>query len=491
MGNVPHSSNWWRMSGKTAFINNFFAPQRIAFIGASERGLYPSGIMQNLINAGYHGKIYPVNPNRTSVFGLPCFPSVLELPERPDLALLTIPRTAILQALRECIECHIPGAVIISAGFGESDQIGISLQAELKQIAHDYPIQLIGPNCAGLASLPDHFIATRLSGEIIYGPVAFASQSGALMMSLQGIFADRNIGLSRLVSLGNQVDVSLAEMLDVLTDDPETKVITAFMEGLSHGPQFIGAFRKALLAGKPIILLKSGRTQRGMAAASTHTAALAGEDRVFQAICNQFGVILVNDIEPMMDIAQLAALFKSVPKSIGFISQSGGLGSLTADWIEASKLNAPPLPQDLIKALHQLGTIPDYAKLMNPTDVRGASVSEEAAGKTLQAFIDSPEYDAVVMLFARSFITDNAQKTAQSIASAAQKTDKPVIVIWSGQRKPAGSQEDTGAQNIFREANIPVFSQPSSFIRALQRLTLYQDYRELFLRGFRVGRKNE
>ena len=478
------------MSSKTGFSPNFFSPQSIAFIGASERGLYPAGIMQNLIEKGYTGEVFPVNPKRESVFGLPCYPSVKSLPRRPDLALLTVPRNAVLPVLKECIECSVPAALIISAGFSESDQTGVSLQAEMTQLVHDQPIRVIGPNCAGLANLTDHLIATRLSGELISGPVSFASQSGALMMSLQGVFSDRNIGMAKIVSLGNQVDITLAEMLNELVDDPETKVITAFMEGLGHGEQLIHAFRKALIAGKPIILLKSGRTQRGMAAAATHTAALAGEDRVFQAICDQFGVILVDDIEPMMDTAQLAAHFATAPRNIGFISQSGGLGSLTADWIDKCHLSASPLPPALINALHQLGTIPEYAKLMNPADVRGASVSENAAGRTLQAFIESPEYDAVVMLFARSFINDAALATAQSIARTAGTSTKPVMIVWSGQKTPIMSQEDTGARNILREAKIPVFSESSSFTKALMRLNRYWVYRELFLNGFWIRGNN-
>lgn len=477
--------------GKMNNLNNFFAPQRIAFIGASEDGLYPAGIMQNLIENQFPGKIYPVNPKRSSVFGLPCYSSIKDLPESPDLALLTIPRKAVLPVIIDCIEARIPAALIISAGFGESDKTGITLQADLKQIISEHSIRVIGPNCAGLASIPDSFIATRLSGEIVVGSVAFASQSGALMMSLQGVFSDRNIGISRLVSLGNQVDVCLAEILETLVDDPKTKVITTFMEGLSHGPQLIHAFRKALIFGKPVIMLKTGRTERGIAAAATHTAAMAGEDRIFKAICDQFGVILVADVEPLMDTAQLADKFKSIPGNIGFISQSGGMGSLTADMIETHNVFASPIPNDLEKALRQLGTIPDYARLLNPADVRGASVSAEAAGSTLQAFLDSHEYDAVVMLFARSLINDKARKTAQSIASISRKTDKPVIVIWSGQRKPNQTQVDAGAQHIFNDASIPVFTQPSSMIRALQRLKKYHDYRKLFLQGFQTGSTNE
>jgi acyl-CoA synthetase (NDP forming) len=478
------------MKPKPHFRHILFQPQTLAFIGASERGLYPAGIMQNLLDHGFGDHVFPVNPNRETVFGVQCYPSVKDLPKTPDLALLTVPRQAVNPVIQECISKGIPAAVVISAGFAESDQTGQVLQTELKALVQSSEIRLIGPNCAGLASLPNGFIATRLADPLIPGPVAFASQSGALMMSFQGLFADRGIGMSRLVSVGNQVDVQLAEMLHLLVDDPETEVITCFMEGLTDGRRLTGAFKHALEVGKPIILLKTGRTQRGMAAAATHTAALSGEDRVFQAICDQYGVILVDDIEPLLDITQIAAAFGkrfATQVRLGVITQSGGMGSLMADWIDRAGLNAPPLPESLKQKIYDLGTLPAHARLLNPADVRGASVTGEATGHTLSLFLEESRFDAVILQFARSTLTQRAQDTVESILRTAEGSEKPLMVIWSGQQNPPELETQIPAVNRLIRAGIPVFSQPGSLVRAVARLQGYWRYRAEYLNGFYVG----
>jgi acyl-CoA synthetase (NDP forming) len=476
-------------------IRTFFEPQQIAFVGASERGTYPAGIMENLIRNGFTDNLFPVNPKREQVFGLPAYPSVLDLPRKPDLALVTVPRSAVIPVIQDCIRMEIPGAVVISAGFAEGDAAGKALQKDLETLVNQHPIRMIGPNCAGLASLPTSLVATRLFADLIPGPVSFASQSGALMMSLQGVFADRRIGMSRMVSLGNQGDVTLAEMIQALVEDPRTDVITVFQEGVQNGKALVMGFRQALVAGKPIILLKTGRTERGMAAAATHTAALAGEDRVFKAICEQFGVILVEDINPMMATAQLAAAFGRTmagPPRVGFISQSGGMGSLTADWIERTALSAPPLPETLIAKLFEMGTLPEYAVLLNPADVRGASVRAAATRQTLRAFLDEPEFDLIVMLFARSMLTRESTETARAVIETARHNPKPLAVVWSGQRIPGkGDEAPDSAPELFRKAGIPLFSQTSDLILALTRLAKYWSYREKWLAGFDEGESHD
>lgn len=482
------------MTVENQLLRSYFSPQKIAFIGASEQGIYPAGIMQNLIDHGFSDRVFPVNPNRTHVFGLRCYESVLDLPDKPDLALLTVPRKAVISVLKECIRFAIPAVLVITAGFGESDAYGVALQKQLEALIRNNPIRLIGPNCAGLASFPNGFIATRLYTETIPGHVAFVSQSGALMMSLHGLFSDRHIGLSRLVSLGNQADVSIAEMINALVVDPETDVITVFMEGLSRGEQLTNAFKHALEVGKPIILLKTGRTSRGMAVAATHTAALAGEDRIFKAICDQFGVIYVDDIEDMMDVTQVAAALGAKLAGIntfGFISQSGGMGSLTADWIEYTQIDAPPLSNDLKSDLYALGTVPEYAVLLNPADVRGASVRGKPTADTLRVFMNDPGFDAIIMLFARPLQTQGAIETAKAIISRVKDTKKPVLVVWSGQRSASSQSPSDNACDHLQQADIPVFPQPSSLLKAIQKLQHYWRYREIWLENFSRARQNE
>ncbi len=465
-------------------LDPFFAPRRIALVGASERGMYPAGILRNLLDYGYSGELYPVNPNRETVFGLRCYADVTQLPHRPDLVILTVPRETVLPVLRQCIAIKAPAALVITAGFAESDERGKSLQAELVGLLRGQPMRVIGPNSAGLADIPGRLIATRLPAEPRPGPVSFASQSGALMMALYGLFADRCIGMNRLISVGNQVDVTLAEALDYLVDDPNTEVIGAFVEGARDAPTFVKAWRRALIAGKPIVLIKSGRTASGRRAAATHTAALTGSSRVFEAACEQFGVILVDDIRAMMDITQVMAAFGrrlSGRGHVALVTQSGGLGSLTADLVEASALHAPPLSRRLIARLRDLSHIPQYGQLGNPTDVRGPSVIGSATTETLMPFLEDPDTDVVVLLLAKSAVREQDAATAQAIVDAARNAGKPLCVVWVGQRYPAEPPDWPLGHRILSEAGIPLFDQPSDCVRALASAVSYWRYREAWL----------
>ena len=210
--------------------------------------MYPAGLLRNLLDYGFAGDIYPINPNRETVFGLRCYASLEDVPERPDLAILVIPRRFVLPTLRQCVALNIPAALIITAGFAEADDEGKQLQTEIVELLSDSSLTVIGPNCAGLANITNGVIATRLTSPPQAGSVSFVSQSGALMMALYGMFADRWIGLSRLISLGNQVDVTLADGLDYLAQEEETAVIGAFVEGVKNGRNFANALQTALAA---------------------------------------------------------------------------------------------------------------------------------------------------------------------------------------------------------------------------------------------------
>jgi acyl-CoA synthetase (NDP forming) len=458
----------------------FFAPQRIAFVGASERGAYPAGVLQNLQKYGYQGEIYPVNPKRDTVFNLKCYSDITQVPEVPDLAILTIPRQFVIPTIKQCIEMGVPAALVISAGFREADAEGKALQKELEEILKNKPMAVIGPNCAGLASINDHVIATRLPAAPKTGPVSFVSQSGAFMMALHGVFSDRQIGMNLLVSLGNQVDVTIPEALDYLIQDEGTRVISLFLEGMSDGKALADGFKRSLVTGKPVVLIKSGRTQAGQKAAATHTAALAGESRVFEAICDQFGAILVDDVNEMMDTIQVMAAFGeklSRGKRVALVSQSGGLGSLTADLVEVAGLEAPALSAALESKLRELPTIPDYAVLLNPADVRGASVRGEMTEKTLDVFLEDDDYDAVVLLLAKSAVRDTAVGTAKAIVRAAENHNKPLVVVWVGQRQPTESVDWELGFEIINQAGIPMFDQSSNAVKALARAMDYWQFR--------------
>ncbi len=446
--------------------------------------MYPAGLLRNLIDYGYAGDIYPINPKRETVFSLPCYSDLGQTPHVPDLAILLIPRRFVLPTLQQCIVLGIPAALIITAGFAEADDEGKRLQAEMAELLADAPLTVIGPNCAGLANIPGKVIATRLTTPPQAGNISFVSQSGALMMALYGLFADRNLGLSRLLSLGNQVDVTLADSLAYLAGEEETAVIGAFVEGVQNGRSFALALQMALLAGKPIVLVKSGRTEVGQAAAATHTAALAGSDRVFTAVCQQYGVVQVDDVDEMVDTIELLAAFGKQlnGRRVSLVTQSGGMGSLSADMCHRAGLILPPLSDNVQKQLHTLPHLLNFDALGNPADVRGASVIGEATAQTVAPFLADPDTDVVLLLLAKSALRAGEDETAQAIIQATQMTKKPLLVVWVGQRENDDRQSTlVPATRLLSDAGIPVFASSRRAVQALARAMGYWHFREQWL----------
>ena len=471
-------------SRNKADLQPFFTPRRIALVGASEQGMYPAGILRNLVDNGFPGSLYPVNPGRQSVFGLPCYPDLTQTPERADLAVLTVPRGAVLPVLHQCVEAGVPAAVVISAGFAEADEEGRRLQQAIVDFLHNRPLRVVGPNCAGLANVPARVIATRLPVPPLPGSISLVSQSGALMMALYGLFYDRGLGLDRLLSVGNQVDVTLAHGLAHLATAPHTAAIGAFVEGLVNGGAFVAALQDLLRAGKPLVLVKSGRTAVGQRAALTHTAALGGSQRVFEAVCRQFGVISVGDIGQMVNTLQvLAALGPRMRKAqrLAIITQSGGLGSLSADLAQEVGLDLPPFSNALQSRIRNLPFMLPYDRVGNPADVHGAALVGENTAKTLAPFLEDDESGAVLLLLAKSSVRRQDAETAEAIISVTRDYEKPLFVVWVGQRRPLEPLAWPAAVDMLVQAGIPVFSQPSECLRALGLAMAYGRFRQEWL----------
>ncbi len=467
-------------------LAHFFDPASIAIVGASEEGMYPAGILKNLLSCGYAGRLFPVNPKRSEIFGLACYPTLAALPERPDLILVIVPRQAVLGVVEEAERLGVPAAVVISAGFAESDAEGKQLEAALRARLQESRIAVIGPNCAGFASLANAVIATRLSAPARAGGVGFVSASGALMMAMQGLFADAGLGLSRIVSLGNQVDVSLTDVLEFLVDDPQTQVIGAFIEGMDDGRRFARVAARAHAAGKPLVLLKSGRSQAGQAAAATHTAALATSQRVFEAVCRQAGAILVDDIAELTATLHACVAWRQrmpAGRRVALVTQSGGMGSLAADWASAEGLALPPLPPALqeqtqgVLAPNGAPALKGVPALGNPADVRGAGALGQVAADLLQLFLESPAYDAALLLLAKSAVAPRELATAQALAQLAATAPKPFALVWVGQRAPQLPTDSAEPLRLLAEASIPLFSQPRDALRTLARLAAWGEQR--------------
>lgn len=473
------------MSADPLRLGKFFNPHAIAIIGASEQGLYPAGILRNLIDFGFQGSIYPINPNHKDVFGLKAYPSILELKGKVDLAIVVVNRDHVLQVIKECDQSGVSTVLIISAGFGESDLEGKRLQDELADLVQSSSLVVLGPNCAGYADIPGKLIATRLPCESRRGGLSFISQSGALMMALYGVFVDHCLGLNKIISVGNQVDIDLGTGLAYLAQDADTRVIGAFIEGVKNGPVLVQAMQTSLRQGVPIVLVKSGRTGSGQKAAATHTAAVAGSDFVFQSICNQFGVHLAEDIREMVDVLTIQAAFGARLLNMQnwmVVTQSGGMGSMAADAMENSGIN---LKSPSIALQQTLSAIPHFTGINhweNPADVRGASLRGSATLETLRPFLKESQYELVLLLLARSLVQTADEETARFIIQASEETGKALIIVWVGQRFAPNDPTHAAADQILIQAGIPVFPQISDAVTALCTARNFWLYRQEYLK---------
>ncbi len=491
------------MDGKSAAIQALLNPRRIVHVGASETGLYPAGIFRSL--AASETELLAVNPNRESVFGHRCYKSIDQLPLVPDLAMITVDRSRVGAVLADCVRSGIKAAVVVSSGFAEAGGEGGAFQKELEAFAsyrvashvasHGGTILILGPNCAGFANLPRKLIATRLSGTCGIGGISFVSQSGALMMALHGSFAARGAGLRYLVSVGNQLDLSAEDLLSFFADDPGTQVSAAFLESVKDGRAFIRALQSSLRAGKPVVLVKAGRTDTGSALAATHTAAAAGASRVFEAVCAQYGAILVDDIDDLVSTALLFDSLGAAPcRRIAWITQSGGLGSLLGDHAHLAGMTPQHFSEDLQKVLRERKLVPDYQPILNPVDLRGASMRGPAIRDSLEPFVQSVEVDCIGVLFAKSPYRPIEAETARSLAALLEEYGKPIIVVWVGNTPASylegglpdpssGATAPVSAIELLRGAGIPVFFQAGDAVRALSRVVRYREFQGAWVAG--------
>ena len=460
------------MDDRTARIERLFSPRVTVHIGASEAGTYPAGIFRSLMAS--NTELYAVNPNRAAVFGKPCFASVRDLPSKANLAVVTVPRERVRQALSDCVRSGIEAAAVITAGFGEAGAEGAALQRELEAFKED--ILVLGPNCAGFADIPGGVIATRFNAASRKGGLSFVSQSGALMMALHDSFAGKGIGLRRLVSVGNQVDLGFEEVLEHFAGDPGTKVCAAFLEGLRDGKGFARALEACLVAGKPVVLVKAGRTEVGKRLAATHTAAVAGEGRIFEAVCRQFGAVLVDDLDELIAVASLFERFRDDELSrVAYVTQSGGLGSLTGDLAKMAGIEPPAFSPAFETRLRERADVPSFQPVLNPIDFRGDNMRGSAIGEALVPFFESGEIDLVFLLFAKSPNRGVERGTAESVLALRKKWGKPVVVVWVGEGGYSDSVE--AGTRVLAEGGIPVFSSPGIAVRALARIDSYRRFR--------------
>ena len=458
-----------------ASLRSFFEPRSVAVIGASRD---PASIGGRLLNAlvtnGFQGSLYPINPNASAVASLACYPSVRALPEAPDLAIITVAPNVVLGVIDDCAVRGVKSIVVITAGFAEVGAEGKELQQTLVERARGYGMRMIGPNCLGLLNTDP---AVRLNASFAphfppSGRVAFCSQSGALGLAIIALARERQLGLSNFVSVGNKADVSGNDLLQYWEEDQRTDVILLYLESFGNPRRFARIARRVGLH-KPIVALKAGRTQAGLRAASSHTAALAASDVAVDALFHQTGVIRAETIDEMFDLA--AALdAQPLPKGrrVAILTNAGGLGILCADSCEANGLIVEPLPEKTMHELRQF--LPATASVRNPVDMIASAGADEFR-QAVEILLSADEIDSLIVLTIDVGLADMAA-VANGIcrgvirARALQGAGKTVLACLMDERI---GRKPISADNV----RLPNYAFPENAARVLSKLAHYSNWR--------------
>ncbi|MEM3442470.1 MAG: CoA-binding protein, partial [Candidatus Bathyarchaeia archaeon] len=390
--------------GKIDELKCFFEPKSVAVVGASRNPFkFGHSLLKNLIDLGFKGKIYPVNPNADEVLGLRAYPRVDLIEDDVELAVIIVPSAKVPEVMRDCAKKGVKGAVICSSGFRETGEEGRRLEEEMLAIAKKSGIRVVGPNTTGILNTSNNFTTSFVTlPNLRRGNVAFIAQTGLFAAAaFWWIVSKQPFGISKIVGLGNKCDVDDAEVLEYLAEDKETEVIAIYMEGVKDGKRLFNAF-KMVSREKPIIVLKSGRTALGQKASLSHTGSLAVKDEIFDAICKQTGVIRANgDLEELLDITKAFAL-QPLPKGnrVAIVTISGAGGVMAADECAKFGLELAPLSDETKEKIR--GYMPSWAVVNNPVDVEPLFETvgpEEGMRISVEAVLEDDNVDDVLVLF--------------------------------------------------------------------------------------------
>lgn len=450
-------------------LEPFFRPSSVAVIGASrdpEKLGY--AVLANLLHGGFSGALYPVNPKADEILGLKAYPTVLDIPGPVDLAVIVIPYSVVPAALEQCGQKGVPAAVIISAGFREAGREGLERELELVQIARRYGIRLIGPNCLGVIDTGTPLNATFAAGMPPAGPIAFMSQSGALGTAVLDMALAGRIGFSRFVSLGNKADVHEVDLLEAWEDDPGSRVILAYIEGLPDGQKFMEVARR-VTRKKPVVAVKSGVTRSGARAVSSHTGSLAGSEAAYHAAFRQAGVIRAESMEHLFDLA-LAFAYQPLPQGdrIAIVTNAGGPGILATDALEHAGLQLARLRPETVQAL--MADLPSAASAANPVDVLGDALADRYE-HALRLVLADPGVDGVIVIVTPQAMTQ-IEETAHRVGRVARETDKPVLGCFMGESRIAAGIA------VLQQYGIPNYPFPERAAAALAAMVRYRQERE-------------
>ena len=445
------------MSGLSAV----FRPRAIAVVGASDDPVKIGGRpLAFLLRHGYAGRVYPVNPARATVQGLPAFPSLSAIPDAVDLAVVVVPAERVEESLEAAAAKGVQAAIVFSSGFAEVGEAGRAAQARLRALATRTGLRIVGPNCQGFAHLPSRLVATFaspfLDPGLAVGPIAMVSQSGAMAGMLYEMARAAGLGLNYWVSTGNEADVQAAEILGEVVEDPETRVACTYLEDVKDAGRLREALARAHRRGVPVFVLKSGRSAAGRRAASSHTGALAGEDAVYDAVFADWGAIRCADPAELLALPQAFLHYRAAGSRVAILSNSGGLGVLSVDL--CADLGLVPAEFTAQTTAILRAALPDFAAAANPVDLTAQMLTDPGMlTRVLPALEADPGVDAIVFQIALLGAATDLGRLVGDVASVARATAK-VVAVSCPQRPVV---------DAFRAGGVLAFEDPSVALRSL------------------------
>ena len=456
-------------------ISFFFTPKSIAVIGASDtKGKVGNTVLNNIISSGYIGKIYPINPRAGIVCDLPCFKSVLDVKDDIDVAIFVIPGKFVNKAAEECGKKKVKGLIIISAGFKEVGGEGVVREEQLIEIGKKYNMRILGPNCLG-------FIGLNYNGSFAAetpkkGGIAMISQSGAMLTGMMDYSMTQAFGFSCNISLGNKADLGAVDFIEFLAEDENTSVILCYLESINDGERFLEVLPKATRK-KPIVILKSGVSEAGARAASSHTGALAGADIAYDLTFDKCGVIRAETIEDLFDYGEIF-LYQPIPKANSFaiITNAGGPGIVATDAFEREDLKFAGFSESILHALRE--NLPLEASIFNPIDIVGDAAPDryEFTINTVFGLNGKTESNEISTEGALVIVTPQAQTNPSEVAhlihdiSSKHLTDKPIVCSFIGGKNIFEGRE------YLKQNHIPCYHFPDRAAHSLKTLLKRREY---------------
>ena len=454
-------------------LRQFLAPKSIAILGASASvGSMGWRVVNNLKEMGFEGEVYPINPKADEILGYKVYQNILDINAPIDLAYCALAAGKTVEAFEQCEQAGVKFIIVISSGFAEIGEEGAKIQQYMTDFAKRTGIRILGPNCQGAINFLDKVamsISSALNMGYIAGSIGIISQSGSTGHGIFNIAMERGLGLAYLATTGNEADLSSLDFIEYMLDDPRVNVIVSYMEGTKDIKRLFALGQKSLQIGKPIVVLKPGKSELAQKAITSHTAALAASDRLYAATLKQAGIIRVNDIDELLDAAYIFADLKIRPKGnrVAISSTAGGAAVMLTDACAELGMDVPELQTETAAKLTEV--LPVFATAQNPLDMTAQVINNsDNFTKLCTALADDPSIDILIIGIGMN-VGKDSEKRGNLVYQVAEQLDKPMLVAWV-----TGPQSSGLGQQILREHNIPVFHNPYRTAKALSHVVQFE-----------------